>query len=219
MAETTKKTRTRKTTAKKPSTKVEKGRDWTFIVYPESAPENWRDILDDTYMRWVESPLHDKDVNADGELKKPHWHILLSADGPITEAAVKKIIEPLNGPIPQKCGSGRGLVRYMIHMDNPEKYQYPRDEIIGHNGADVESYFELTYTNRLTLMKDIITYIYENEITNYADFLMLCILESDDWFDIAINSNTIAINKMLDAMYHKKKNRDFIGYGEDENEE
>ena len=219
MAETTKKTRTRKTTAKKPSAKVEKGRDWTFIVYPESAPENWRSILDDTYMRWVESPLHDKDVNADGELKKPHWHILLSADGPITEAAVKKIIEPVNGPIPQKCGSGRGLVRYMIHMDNPEKYQYPRDEIIGHNGADVESYFELTYTNRLTLMKDIVTYIYENEISNYADFLMLCILESDDWFDIAINSNTIAINKMLDAMYHKKQNRGFIDYGEDGNEE
>ncbi len=58
----------------------------------------------------------------------------------------------------------------MIHMDNPEKYQYSRDEIIGHNRAEVESYFELTYTNRLTLMKDIITYIYENEVTNYADF-------------------------------------------------
>ena len=68
-------------------------------------------------------------------------------------------------------------------------------------------------------MKDIITYIYENEVTNYADFLMICILESDDWFDVAINSNTAAINKMLDAMYHKKKNGDFMNYGELENEE
>ncbi|MGQ7458465.1 Rep family protein, partial [Streptococcus suis] len=55
---------------------VQKGRDWTFIVYPESAPSNWREILDETHMRWVEFPLHDKDVNADGEIKKPHWHIL-----------------------------------------------------------------------------------------------------------------------------------------------
>ena len=23
----------------------EKGRDWTFIVYPESAPDNWRTVL------------------------------------------------------------------------------------------------------------------------------------------------------------------------------
>ena len=70
---------------------VVKGRDWTFVVYPESAPEQWRTILDETYMRWVESPLHDKDVNPDGELKKPHWHILLSADGPISESAVKRL--------------------------------------------------------------------------------------------------------------------------------
>ena len=66
----------------------EKGRDWTFIVYPESAPDNWRELLDDTHLRWIESPLHDKDVNEDGEIKKPHWHILLSFEGPVTLKAV-----------------------------------------------------------------------------------------------------------------------------------
>ncbi|MGF2071860.1 Rep family protein [Enterococcus casseliflavus] len=30
----------------------EKGRDWTFIVYPESAPDNWRTVLDETHLRW-----------------------------------------------------------------------------------------------------------------------------------------------------------------------
>ena len=29
---------------------IVKGRDWTFVVYPESAPENWRTILDETFM-------------------------------------------------------------------------------------------------------------------------------------------------------------------------
>lgn len=183
---------------------VQKGRDWTFIVYPESAPSNWREILDETHMRWVESPLHDKDVNADGEIKKPHWHILLSSDGPITESAVKKILEPLNTPIPKKVGSAKGLVRYMAHLDNPEKYQYSVDEIIGHNGADVASYFELTMTNKLALMKNIVRFIYEKQIDNYADFLMICIETSDDWFNIAINYNTLAINKMIDAVWQKK---------------
>ncbi|MFX4042349.1 Rep family protein [Enterococcus faecalis] len=27
----------------------EKGRDWTFIVYPESAPDNWRTVLDERF--------------------------------------------------------------------------------------------------------------------------------------------------------------------------
>lgn len=189
--------------------KYTKGRDWTFIIYPESAPKNWREILDDTHMKWIESPLHDKDINPDGELKKPHWHVLLTSDGPITDVAVKKIVEPLNAPIPKKVGSARGLVRYMIHLDNPEKYQYSRDEIVGHGGADVESYFELTKTNKISVMKDIVTYIYENEIDNYADFLMICIQKSDEWFDVAINNNTLAINKMIDGIWQKKRYKDF----------
>ena len=105
---------------KKEKYEYEKGRDWTFIVYPESAPENWRTILDETHLRWIESPLHEHDVNADGEKKKSHWHIMLCFDGPVTDKQVKKIIEPLNAPEPKKVGSARGLVRYMAHLDNPE---------------------------------------------------------------------------------------------------
>ena len=53
-------------------------------------------------------------------------------------------------------------------------------------------------------MKDIITYIYENKIDNYADFLITAIAVSDDWFNIAINHNTLAINKCIDAVWQKK---------------
>ena len=182
----------------------EKGRDWTFIVYPESAPDNWRELLDGTHLRWVESPLHDKDLNADGTVKKPHWHILLTFEGPVTLKAVEKIVFELNCPQPRKVGSSKGLVRYMIHLDNPEKHQYDIDDIIAHNGADIASYFELTATNKLSAMKDIILYIVENEIDNYADFLIIAIGFSDDWFNIAINHNTLAINKCIDAVWQKK---------------
>ena len=57
-------------------------RIWTFIVYPDSAPENWRDLLDDQHIAWVESPLHDKDINpTTGEVKKAHYHIAFSFEG------------------------------------------------------------------------------------------------------------------------------------------
>lgn len=39
-------------------------------------------------------------------------------------------------------------------------------------------------------MKNIITYIYENKIDNYADLLMICIQHADDLFDVATNFNT-----------------------------
>ena len=54
-------------------------------------------------------------------------------------------------------------------------------------------------------MKEIVRYIYENGVDNYSDFLMFCIENRDDWFDVAINSNTIAINKMIDAVWQKNK--------------
>ena len=47
-----------------------RARAWTFIVYPESAPENWRDVLDRFHLQWACSPLHDRDVNATGEPKR-----------------------------------------------------------------------------------------------------------------------------------------------------
>lgn len=184
---------------------IVKGRDWTAIVYPDSAPKNWREILDETHYRWVESPLHDKDVNPDGEIKKAHWHILLSADGPISENTVKEVFKKLNTPEIKKVGSSRGLVRYMIHLDNPEKYQYDINDIKGHNGAEVESYFELTTTNRLSVLKEMVIYIRENQVDNFSDFVMTCIEKSDDWFSVAMNSNTIGLNKVIDAEWQKKQ--------------
>lgn len=46
-------------------------RPWTFLVYDDSAPSDWRDILDSYHVPWVESPLHEYDVNPTGEVKKP----------------------------------------------------------------------------------------------------------------------------------------------------
>ena len=60
--------------------KNERYRNWSWIVYPESAPENWRTLLDETGEKWIESPLHDRDINeTTNEIKKKaHWHIIIS---------------------------------------------------------------------------------------------------------------------------------------------
>lgn len=51
--------------------KDSRGRNWSWIIYPESAPENWRTLLDEMGEKWIESPLHDKDVNeTTNEIKK-----------------------------------------------------------------------------------------------------------------------------------------------------
>ncbi|WP_368276451.1 Rep family protein [Coprococcus sp. RTP21204st1_G4_RTP21204_210225] len=53
---------------------------WLFEFYPDSAPENWREIINSWLVDCLVSPLHDSDVNEDGTPKKPHWHGILFFD-------------------------------------------------------------------------------------------------------------------------------------------
>ena len=51
-----------------------KKRNWAFVVYPESAPEDWIEQLQKTGLQCAVSPLHDKDTDPTGEPKKAHYH-------------------------------------------------------------------------------------------------------------------------------------------------
>lgn len=55
-------------------------RNFATVVYPESAPENWQTILSESKIPLFISPLHDGDVNADGEKKKEHYHVMVMYD-------------------------------------------------------------------------------------------------------------------------------------------
>lgn len=174
--------------------KDDRTRNWNFILYPESAPENWREIIDETHIEWVESPLHDKDVNPDDEPKKSHYHVTLLFPSNKSYEQVKELTDSLNSPIPIKCQSVKGSIRYMAHKDNPEKYQYNWSDIVCHGGADLASLCAPTATERLQIQKDIIAYIREkdiiefNQITDYAIDSGL-----DDWLNVLLNYSTLSI--------------------------
>ena len=121
-----------------------KKRNWTFVLYPESAPKDWMEQIKLSGLLAAVSPLHDKDVNPTGEAKKAHHHILLVYSGPTTYNAVAKFTASLNATIPQALESVRGMYRYFSHKDNPEKYQYPEEDIIALNGFNIADLVELT---------------------------------------------------------------------------
>lgn len=181
-------------------------RTWTAIVYPESLPENWREILDETHLQWIESPLHDKDKNADGTDKKPHYHLAVIWDGPARYSTAEKLFkEALNGTIPQACASLRGLVRYMAHLDNPEKWQYNAEEIKAHGGADLDELLAPTKAYTQKALKEITQYITENQVTEFADFAYYCMSENDAWFEILTTHNTLYINALIRSVRGKQE--------------
>lgn len=178
-------------------------RTWTFILYPESAPDNWRETLNDLFIEWVESPLHDKDVNPDGEIKKPHWHILLIFPSVKTYEQVSKITDMLKAPSPQKAMSAKGVVRYMVHLDNPEKFQYDKADIKGYGGVDVNDLLRPTSSDRYNLIKEMIIFIRENDIKEMKDLLDYAIEERfDDWFPLLSDNSAYIVGQYIKSNRH-----------------
>lgn len=189
-------------------TKDIRARTWTIIVYPESAPKNWREQLDNLHIGWIESPLHDKDINPDGTKKKPHWHLMLLFEGKKSYSQIKNICDMLNSPIPQRCMSPKGMVRYFIHLDNPEKYQYKKEDIHAHGGADVENYFKMSHTNQLDILKDIVNYIHANHVTSLMDLTRYTLQSgNDEWFEVISTKSTVFLSSLLKSEWRKKQRR------------
>ena len=193
----------------KANTKDGRTRNWTFIAYPASVPVNWRDIIDDEHIQWIESPLHDGDENADGEQKKPHWHISLLYEGPKSYEQVQEVTKKVFATIPQPVASIKGLVRYMIHMDNPEKKQYDKSEIIGHGGVDVMDLLRPTSGLRYQCIKEMQGWVREKKVTEFADLMEYAADERfDDWFPLLCDNSAYIMGEYI------KSRRNFITEGE-----
>lgn len=178
-----------------------KALSWTFIVYPESAPENWREILEGYHIPWVCSPLHDRDVNATGEPKKPHWHILLSYNGKKAYRQVLDVTKSIGGTIPQVCRDKKGLIRYFTHRDNPEKAQYEQKNIEAHGGFDLEEYIKPTASECLALQDEMIEWCYKNKVTEFWVLKMYAMRERPDWSS-ELSRSCFQITQFLKSRRH-----------------
>lgn len=182
-----------------------KKRNWAFIVWPDSAPTNWRDLLQDTGLMFAISPLHDKDINATGESKKAHYHVIMTYEGPTTYNNALTVAKLTNANTVQPLEQIRGMYRYFTHIDNPEKYQYNDKDITTINGFDINNYIEMTYTEVIKYLAQIQQLIRDKKFIEYAD---LCdyLLDEDlkELHEIALNKTTF-IKAYIDSRRYKTK--------------
>lgn len=189
-----------------------KKRNWAMVLYPESAPTDWRQKLAETGLQCAISPLHDKDINPDGEPKKAHYHVIMCYSGPTSFNVVKGLTDSLSQPIPQPLEQIRGYYRYLTHKDNPEKYQYEETDIATINGFDIAEFVELTRTEIEKIKKEIIDLIHEHDIYEYADLIdLLAYTEGEvaaTQFNVASN-HTLFFNSYLKSRHFKKVPKDY----------
>lgn len=183
-----------------------KSRYWSFIMYPDSRPENWMDILIQTHLPIAISPLHNRDVDSQtGELLKPHNHVLLCFDGPTTADNVNRISQDqLHGTICYQVMSVKGLYDYFIHPEDTCKVPYPDTDRINLNGFTIENYTQMTSKEEVILVQQIMKFIKENTIKEYAVLVDQTCSEDIQMYDYIIH-HTVFFNTYLTSLRNKFK--------------
>ena len=171
---------------KKTDSKIKKLRNFAFLIYPESFNEYGRP----EFLEFLRSSglqgfliLHDKDV------KKPHYHVLITAPNPISystclELACKCMCA--NDHI-ESVASLKGYARYLCHLDNPDKHRYDTSEVVSFGGAEYEKLIE-TETDTTNKIADIIKHCKFNEVYSFSELVDYCIEQKREWFKIVCNA-------------------------------
>lgn len=181
---------------KKSSGTSSRTRNYATVVYPDSAPENWQDILSEQFVPAFISPLHDKDLNPTNEVKKAHWHVMIMFDSVKTFEQAQEIFDKIKGVGCEKVNSLRGYARYLCHLDNPEKAQYNQENIRSMCGADYSNVIGLV-TDKYKAIGEMIDFCMSNNIYSYSVLLEYCRMERFDWFRVLCDNGTVVIKEYL----------------------
>lgn len=171
-------------------------RNYACVVYPDSAPKDWIEILTGCFIPALISPLHDNDVNPGGEVKKAHYHVILMFDSVKTSEQAKDIFDKIGGVGCEKVNSIRGYSRYLCHLDNPEKAQYDTASVRSLCGADYSSIIGLP-TDKYKAIGEMIDYCKEHNVYSYSELLEYCRETHFDWFRVLCDNGTVVIKEYL----------------------
>ena len=184
----------------------ERSKNWVFILYPDSAPKDWEAKLRDMQIDIAVSPLHDKDVSEDGKPKKPHYHVILKYSSNKSKEQVRKDIEVFNSPIPQKVKSMKGKVRYLVHADDPNKFQYSQGDILVIGSWDIMQYFSLTQADRHIHIAEMMDFVDDNGITEFNALLRYARKNRrDDWFPLLCDNSAYVMDKYICSIRNERK--------------
>ena len=171
-------------------------RNYATVVYEDSAPENWKDILSEEFVPCFISPYHCNDINPNGEKKKPHYHILIMFDSVKTSEQAQEIFSKINGVGCEKVNSLRGYARYLCHLDNPEKFQYSTSEVISFCGADYLDTINLV-TDKYKILSEMIDFCDKYNVCSFFALSKYAFTYNDSWKRVLADNGSVFMREYL----------------------
>lgn len=207
----------------------DKARYFTFLLYPESIPEDWERELELTGIPMAISPLHDSDKSSvEGqEYKKAHYHVIYVAANPVTAHSVRMKIQRILGKesiakVQVIKKSMENMYLYLTHESKDaiakNKYKYDKSAIKLLNNFDIDRYVTLDVEDKDEILNDICDLIDDYGLANIREFRRF-IKEHGDEFNLpsmkiinsVLRSHTGLIRLYFDAVYQERKyNKKFV---------
>lgn len=199
--------------------------NWLCLVYPESAPSDWKEQLKDLQVSFAISPLHDKDLwtekdekenpeHKTGTAKKAHYHLILCYSSNKTFEQVQNDVSFLNAPRVEVCKDFTMSVRYLIHYDNTEKFKYSKSDIETFGTIDIEKCFKASPDEIFETEMQIIKFCDDNEIFYFCDLIKILYETNKDFLRAVSKGETKSFvkdylyTKMLKMRYAKQDERE-----------
>lgn len=171
----------------------EKARYFTFLLYPESIPEDWIERLELLNVPIAISPLHDLDEKETKELspeeqkivqgggkvyKKPHYHVIYVARNPVTAESVRIKIKRCLGNksvaiVKIIVTSIENTYLYLTHESKDaiakNKHIYSEKGICLLNNFDIDRYVTLDIETKDEMLNEVCDLIDDHDIANMRE--------------------------------------------------
>lgn len=176
-----------------------KKRIWATIVYPESAPEQWQDILENEHIPAYISPIH-TDSN------KEHYHVVLLFEGQKTENDAKDVFNKIGGVGAEPVKHKSAYLRYLCHLDSKDKPHYDPQEVTALSGSpNYATVIAEEQTSTSDAYAEMIDYISSNGLVTFCDLVDYARLNKPFWFSILVKTNASIVWYYLKSKNWKSK--------------
>lgn len=202
----------------------EKSRYFTFLLYPESIPNDWLEKLSLFDVPMAVSPLHDKDKSdVEGqEYKKSHYHVIYIAKNPVTAESVRlKIKRSLGNDsvalVQIISTSIENMYLYLTHESKDaiakNKHIYAKKDIKLLSNFDIDRYITLDAEEKEVLFNLVCDIIHDYDIANMRE-LKRFIETQGSGFGLpnmkivrsVLRVSTSLVRLTFDGVYQERKN-------------
>lgn len=201
----------------------DKARYFTFLLYPESIPTDWKRQLELIGVPIAISPLHNKDKsNIEGQIyKKAHYHVVYVAKNPVTSDSVRKKIQRVLGDksvakVQIVVQSMENIYLYLTHESKDaiekHKHKYPKSDIMLLNNFDIDRYVTLDVEDKDDMLNAVCDLIDDHDIANMRELRRFVRLHGSEYdlpsmkiINSVLRSHTGLIRLYFDAVYQERR--------------